>query len=264
MLLLLVSGMSDWKRIVWQSFRSYGIRKRWETIAANVISVNWGVKEAYLFDQGTIDAETILKFLATAQEAHLVSQLDVLDLGDLFVVHTMRLAKLCRSDQEENFRRVALVDVSPSLEQPYLVTGSKRGVLTDQLRVFTDSLLSALSCSTTGVHRAKLIALESPSLMPLCAIFGYLLSYPVVYWINETDPRSTNCLGMVNLRRYSVAMSTRELKDQTVLSFTVPEILKEPVKKEMSQWKHQFPSKDTEDYTLTLAEQTLIMPHVAL
>jgi hypothetical protein len=260
--------MSDWRKVVWQSFRNHDIRSQWKAIAANVISVNLGVKEAYLFDQGRTDAETILNFLAIAQEAHLVSQLDVLDVGDLFVIHAKRLAQLCHSDIEKRFSRIAFVDVSPYLEQPRLITGSKRGVLTDQLCVFIDSLLNALSCSSTGAHdqraTTKLIALQSQSLMPLCVIFGYLVGYPVVYWINEIDPHSTNCLGMVSLYKYSVAMSTAELQHQTVSAFTVPEILNESVKNEIDRWKHHICNKDTDHHTLTLTEVTFTLPLVAL
>lgn len=258
--------MSGWKRAMWSAFHSHGIRRRWEAIAANVISVSSGFKDAYLFDQGSVCPEIMQNFLDAVQEAGLVSSLDVLDLGDLFVIHRERLKKQCHSDQHDCFRRIKFVDVSPVMDEPRLVTDeSERGAITDQLRVLTDSLLSVLSAPSCSFPKGKVITPELPTDLSGCTLFGYLLGYPVIYWISDSDPHSSNCLGMVPLRRYSVDLSTRELPPQTVSSFTIPQKLKESVLKEVAQWKQRFTSTCSgEGVKVTFNEETAALSQVAL
>ena len=250
------------------SFHSHGIRRQWESVAANTICVSAGFKGAYLFDQGRADAETILAFLRTAKQAGLITHLDILDIDhdSLFITRRQTLMTQCVCDQRDCFRRISFIDVSPHREHPCFVSDGERRMIIQQLGVLTDNLLSALSSESYILP--KTIAVKSHPDLPLCVLFGYLLGYPIIYWTDNVDPCASNCLGMVSLRRHTAVMSSRELREQIVSSFSLPENLCVGVECHVAKWKEQFAVDCLDakcgDFSFTFSEQSFVFPQVAL
>jgi len=176
---------------------------------------------------------------------------------------------------------VPLVDISPSLANPRLLTSETAASMIDQLHSFNSMLITALEADTSLSH----LTLHSPPSLCLPTLCGWLLSYPLLYTFPSTfDVPSTNCLSNQPLTVFTLSLHPTALLSRLsppfasesgcvlLQSFSVPSrLLSESVvvaalqawevrvdevcsSEAVSRWVHR----------LSISKATVCLPHVSL
>ena len=219
--------------------RCYGASssRKWYKLSADVYYVAMGLKPAYLLDTLKPDPSLFCSLLnyvfseLLRQGKHHVSdkvvkwqsELRVVSVGsDVVLVNLSALRDLF---QESHQTLCAYVDIGKPLSQH----GSTCSVCTDShihLHCFSEvedkcrqwysllletetSLTPAASCSGSSETASclRLMAVEPTPDLNVCALFGRLLGYPVVYWFPPSIGYSLDHVELVN---YRVSASSKD------------------------------------------------------
>lgn len=178
---------------------------------------------------------------------------------------------------------VQLVDVSPSLPSPQLLTNDTATVITDQLHSFTTLLSTTLEINTS----ASRLTLHSPPSVCLPTLCGHLLLYPLLYTFPSStaaDVPSTNCLSNRPLTLFTLSLHPTALLSRLspsfasecgcvrLQSFSVPtELLSESsVVTAMQAWEKRVDEACSTEtvrqwvHRLTVSTTAVRLPHVSL
>lgn len=150
--------------------------------------VDVGVKPSLLFDAACIHAASLKSLIDSLSKDRLLKNiLVVLKIeDDIFVAQKSMLSRLAKP-----MVNPVLVDVSPSLSQPVLLSEKEAFNICSDI---TDCIQLQLSESAA---ESGLIDIELPDHINRSTLFGFLLNYPVVYWYCVQSTH--NCLAMVPL-----------------------------------------------------------------
>ena len=176
---------------------------------------------------------------------------------------------------------VPLVDISPSLPSPQLLTCTTAAQMTDQLHAFTSSLSTVLEADAAVSH----LVLQAPPSVCLPTLCGWLLAYPVLYTFpSSTAVPSSNALSDQPLTLFAVSLHPTTLLSGLspsfaseagrvlLQSFSVPTgLLSESgVVLAMQVWERRMgevcgrePVKRWVDQ-LSISKTALCLPHVSL
>jgi hypothetical protein len=175
-------------------------KKHWKTIACQIQAVN-GVgnpKRGFLFDCGRVDCPAIVEMVEELKGAGVVTRdLMVVEVGgDVFILNP---GKFCVGEEK------IVVDVSGKLEKPRKVEELR------EIQAVLDEVSSQILKLADGGSSLK--RLEIPDGFSIPTIFGFLINYPILYYLDS----DSNCLSLVDLQISQV------FSDETLLiSFSVP------------------------------------------
>lgn len=179
-------------------------RKKWKTVAIDVMIVDSGIKQAYLLDHWACTKDEIQLFLSKLHSEALIKR----DIGILSIDLDILIFSV------ENFQNYSIkpcelpliIDVSHSLKEPTVRDSLNEGMCHDTYSAFHDFLQfvsyhrETNSESYKNIHHYNIEL--SKNVNPPC-IFGLTLGYPVVYWYNRGES-DDNCLSMQPLRLFQV------------------------------------------------------------
>ena len=228
-------------------------------IACDVMLVDVGLRTSFLFDYGCISAEKMNNFVMDIKKEKLVmNDMTVIKVeDDVFICNT-------QSDRKDIHER-NIIDVSGHLQEPTLVDD---GTCSKTLKTMG---LEIERCFTQLQHnkRNSILELEFSEVVNRTAAFGYLLDYPVLYWYGIGCEE--NCLSMVPLRNIKVivqiAADDGYKKEHVAWSFSYPECFQQLLSAKITAWFHritQLCEKQAIFENVTLQEETVLLPHVAL
>ena len=227
-------------------------------IACDVMLVDVGLKTSFLFDYACISADNLNYFVMDIKKEKLV-------MSDLTVIKVEDDAFVCnmQSDRRDIHER-NIIDVSGHLKEPTLVDD---GTCNKTLKTI---VLEIERCLTQLEHnRNSILELEFSEVVNRTTAFGYLLDYPVLYWYGVGCEE--NCLSMVPSRNIKVIVQIGadygDNKEHVAWSFSYPECFHQLLSAKVTAWFHritQLCEKQAIFENVTLQEETVLLPHVAL
>ncbi|XP_023181055.1 UPF0739 protein C1orf74 homolog [Xiphophorus maculatus] len=234
-------------------------------LAAQVLTVDLGLKPALLYDSNAACAEQLQRYLSCLQSLQLVSQsLLTLDLnGNSLIIN----ADALRSNLEKMLcdGGPPVVNVSVSLEKP-TISNTQRRWLTG---VMADFLLLLEEFQRHDEADKPLYVGEKAEDWNLCTIFGLLLGYPVTYWFDQARSFE-NCLSMTPLvvATASAAWQTDGNAHRFCLySFSVPAALQEETQPELENWRFRLQERFEQQSImkdLSISQSTVTLPSICL
>ena len=196
-------------------------KKNWKQIVCQIVAVNdaCNPKRGFLFDCGAGDVGKLTQLLQELKCESLINNKIVLVVvhEDIFILNPHKF--------EDEIPPV-VVDVSGSLEVP-------RKFACDVVTSMFEEVKKQIRSSTAG-----LIKLEIAENWSVPTIFGYLINYPVLYFLNPNDDANNLC--SVELQVYQITSD-----DQTLISFSVPKAIidqDEDVQQSITSWLLHFQS----------------------
>ncbi|XP_065829832.1 UPF0739 protein C1orf74 homolog [Oscarella lobularis] len=235
-------SLDGWKEAIWSRFRSRSVRERWKTIAASIICLDIGIKDAYLYDCGESARLRSLKCPSGAE-------LDFLTIeDDIFIISRSPCEKRLAEDVRDDFSRLLFVDASSQLSRPRIPDPDTDRIIRLQLRAF---------------HANKRADEFKKSPFQLSTAFGWLLGYPVLYWYNDEGPGS-NCLGMIPLRVHTASVTTKNNGDVPIASFSVPQCLEEAALEPIERWKNRLRKSCPHQDIVQFSQKIICLPSVLL
>ncbi|XP_069141835.1 UPF0739 protein C1orf74 homolog [Argopecten irradians] len=192
----------------------------------NIQLVDLHVKPSYLLDFGVDGIEKLVLLLEEMKRRDFITNsLNVLQLDFDFVIINPVTFKRIQSTELEKCHTI--VDVSKSRNSPEVLC--KDGGVFDQIkRIFKDVL--------PDNNHIKHFTVDCNS-ANLTTIFGVLLSYPIVYWFDNTDGVMANCLDMEPLESFKVTGWRHSDKcDHCVFSFSVPKSVFDDLESKVMKW----------------------------
>uniref|UniRef100_A0A3B3U5D2 Zgc:112163 n=1 Tax=Poecilia latipinna TaxID=48699 RepID=A0A3B3U5D2_9TELE len=234
-------------------------------LAAQVLTVDLGLKPALLYDSNAACAEQLQRYLSRLRSLQLVSRsLLTLDLnGNGLIIN----ADALRSNLEKTLcgGGPPVVNVSASLEKP-AVSDAQRGRLTGEV---ADFLLLLEEFRRHDEADKPLYVGEKSDDWNLCTIFGLLLGYPVTYWFDQARSFE-NCLSMTPLvvATASAAWQTDGNTHRFCLySFSVPAALQEETRPKLENWRLRLQERFEQQSImkdLSISQSTVTLPSVCL
>ncbi|KAM4048261.1 UPF0739 protein C1orf74 homolog isoform 1-T2 [Anomaloglossus baeobatrachus] len=256
---LIVDLHSAAKRHLKGCKRSFALR-----LAAEILAVDCGLKQCFLYDLG---AEDVLKIQRYVIELHqiglIVGPLHILSIAEtVLIINVPRavsyLAKLIDSGE------LHVIDVSATLKHPRMCAQDRLLTIQSQLSDLLTHLTSYRSDLPGSISIADLPCPE----WNLCTIFGFLLRYPAVYWF-DTAKNFENCLPFTPLKRVTVETTCCKigLDKLQVYSFTVPESVYQTLQPLLQAWTESLQHTFNGQCYFTGLEiiiETVTLPAVAL
>ena len=269
----------DWLRII-KTKLGKPCARHYKRIAFDIICVDRGIRQAFLFDYAALTAETLQQFSDIIFANHLVqNELTVVGVvEDVFIVNrNMVLNNLKHASPQ-------LVDVSKDHRDPSLFD-MQRGISLVQAManiIRTQLQTESETCEKrTESNTSRVVHLALPDEINPTTMFGFMLEYPVLYWYNACSDH--NCLDMVPLHvcKLTATLSLTKSVDaeqhhklcrdtssassqhpQIVCSFSFPEALHGDIGHLVKQWHENMLARfavqgEFSDYTLSHKVVTL-------
>ncbi|XP_069798687.1 UPF0739 protein C1orf74 homolog [Narcine bancroftii] len=211
---------------------------------AEILTVDSGLKPAFLFDYCLSNAEQIQEYVQELQQTGLLSEnLHILSMQEnVLIINLNRIIQHLERALQEN--GVQVIDVSVHRENPQLA----ETWVTKQVRAQVDIIWKHLKSQViqTGESKPGLVTASEifSSEWNLCTMFGFLLGFPASYWF-DFNTSFENCLSMTPLRAFSVSAFcpriTKNLKHR-MYSFSVPDILYLDLQSAIKTWQRELQS----------------------
>lgn len=234
-------------------------------LAAQVLTVDLGLKPALLYDCNAACAEQLQWYLSSLRSLQLVSEsLLTLDLnGNCLVVNRDTL----RVDLETMLHvgGPAVVDVSPSLDKP-TTSAAQRGQLKGAM---VDLLLLLEEFQQHDEADKPLYVGQKSEDWNLCTVFGLLLGYPVTYWFDQARSFE-NCLSLTPLvvvTASAVWQTDGDTHRFCLYSFSVPAVLQEETLSELENWRFRLQERFEQQHImkeLSISQSTVTLPSICL
>ncbi|KAM4740557.1 UPF0739 protein C1orf74 homolog [Anableps anableps] len=234
-------------------------------LAAQVLTVDLGLKPALLYDSNAACAEQLQQYLSSLRSLQLISEsLLTLDLnGNSLIVN----ADTLRFNLEKMLHDAgpAIINVSVSLEKP-TIADAQRGQLKG---VMADLLVLLEEFQRHDEADKPLYVGEKSEDWNLCTMFGLLLGYPVTYWFDQARSFE-NCLSMTPLVVVAASASwqTDGITHRFCLySFSVPAALQEETQSELENWRFRLQERFEQQSImkdLSISQSTVTLPSVCL
>mmetsp|Transcript_14762 Transcript_14762/g.50342 ORF Transcript_14762/g.50342 Transcript_14762/m.50342 type:complete len:291 (-) Transcript_14762:144-1016(-) len=202
-----------------------------EKLAKDFLLLFYGLRSAVLIDYLPLKSihEVTDSCLERVRKLHEdFSDVFILHLceDNYFLIHVQNSLSRLQSHLEDGLGRLVLVNCSKGLQTPYTMEPKE---MTEVVLTFT-LLIEKLEEEVRATSQAqRKIEMEDESFaLLLPTIAGWILEYPVVYFVD--DILSGNSLGMVPLHLYRLEVKSEEVADigwapHHVLSFSVPKDL---------------------------------------
>lgn len=217
---------NKWRNI-FKRYLGNSCGKNYKNIIIDLVAVSTGLKASLLFDYTCLESEKARDMLRELKECGLLRErLDVVQLGeDIFIADLNKLVHRLKEILETG--AFYLVDVTGSLPEPVVVSTQTRSLVVEQFSQAVWLLEEELRHRNTAnehscISDPLLVRLETGKDWNFPSLFGFFLTYPMIYWYESTDTNH-NCLAMVPLNVYTVKLK--------VLSF-----LKTVVSQDDWQW----------------------------
>ncbi|GBN67173.1 hypothetical protein AVEN_262251-1 [Araneus ventricosus] len=244
-------------------------RKYISKILIYLQSVDKQIKPCYLWDLFTADISEIHNYLKEIHSLGLTkSCLSTFSICDtIFVTDIARLQNylddFCLEDVE-------IVDVSASNSSPVLFRPDEKLAAIAPVLRFVQLLLDDIYKLPSTEQHYKFIDNVSDSSnthlnVNLTTLFGFLLSYPVLYWYAPQTPDAEfPCLSMVPLDVHQVM--TINKNECELFSFSVPQKVSKETEKTVNSWVSQMMTKCEISgfYEVQMTQKTVILPTVCM
>ncbi|XP_051890824.1 UPF0739 protein C1orf74 homolog [Pristis pectinata] len=238
-------------------------------LLAEVLTVDLGLKPAFLFDYCSSNAEQIQKFVQELWKMGFLSEnLHILSIQDnILIINLNRTIRHLERALQEN--GVQVIDVSVYRDDPQLA----ELWVTNQVKAHLDIIWKHLKSQViqTGKSKSGFVTASEifSSEWNLCTVFGFLLGFPVSYWF-DFSKSFENCLSMTELRAFSFSAFcpriTKNLKYQ-MYSFSVPEILFLDLQSTIETWQRDLQSDFNLQSTfsdLCISTEAVCLPGITL
>ncbi|XP_063811419.1 UPF0739 protein C1orf74 homolog [Pseudophryne corroboree] len=233
-------------------------------LAAEILSVDCGLKPCFLYDFSAADMLQILNYLKELQKMGFIKgPLHLLTMEEnILILNVSRVVSFLKILLQS--KDLHVMDVSAQLKQPKIFGQ-------DQLchiRPHISDLLTHLR-PYLGEQPGSITVTELPcSEWNLCTMFGLLLHYPAVYWF-DTTRNFENCLSLMPLKRFIVQTTCPkiELHKFQLYSFTIPELIYPSLQSPLQTWSKDVRRVFHEQGHFTDLEiitETVTLPAVAL
>lgn len=199
-------------------------KKYWrhsKSIAAQIICIEMKAKLGFLFDFWNVNANDLLDLLIELRREHIVKcDLILLEVGNDDVI----ILNLTSFEENANDRRI-LIDVSSNLSEPKIISDFNR-----DLESVKNQILNFSKRPNPNENIKLKLNLTQRDCIP--TVFGYLIGYPVLYYINPEITDDDNCLSNVDLKVFQIFY--REI---LLISFTAPlQLYSENLKSLVENW----------------------------
>ncbi|KAM8976787.1 UPF0739 protein C1orf74 homolog [Pelodytes ibericus] len=233
-------------------------------LAAEILSVDCGLKPCFLYDYNGVGTNQIQSYLKELQHTGFIKEhLHILNIADnILIINVTRTISYLNTLLEKT--DLSLVDVSAFLSEPVLFKQNNVSQIHSQLT----QLLETLKPYQGGQPDTISVGDTEPVEWNLCTIFGLLLNFPAVYWF-DTARGFENCLSLVPLRHFSVRAhcAVIGLTKVQIYSFTIPESVFCYLQKHLEEWteKLKMTFLGQKHFTdLEIIEDTVTLTAVAL
>ncbi|KAK7099504.1 UPF0739 protein C1orf74 homolog [Littorina saxatilis] len=229
---------AQWKQLTADHFGRQR-EKRSDQLMLDLLSVDCGLKSALLLDFSVSSTASLQSFLGALKQSVLLKKdLLVVSVGSDMLIVNPAAFEAGGNSCERIFSSVTFVDVSTNLNSPQLIANG------------SECLEATKTCFTTFLERRNSDGLGTVDL-PIDAankspanpstLFGMFLGYPVVYFYDMLLESGGNCLSMVPLVNFVVKgrlgeSSVSQVREHTVMSFSVPEIFLDEVGSKVEAW----------------------------
>lgn len=207
-------------------------------IAVQLYYVSCGIKSGFLWDfGGAVDIEWIESLLKSMKKTNLV-RIDLIARQineEIFIINSEFL----------KVRDIPVfIDVTKNLENPKIINKSTNTSIEIMLKWIESNVAKNMT------------AVKIPDEICLTSLIGYLIGYPVVYWL-DTQLSDDNCLGNVTIK---VFQSIHE-GNVILSSFSVPEMLVDnyEIQWAVKLWNDRQVSNSLSVTTFNTNENMLIM-----
>ncbi|GFQ73613.1 uncharacterized protein TNCT_360841 [Trichonephila clavata] len=235
-------------------------RRHLSNVLINIQAVDKQIKPCYLWDLFTADISEIRAYLKKLHALGLTkSCLSAFSIDDtVFVTHYTYLKNYLNSFQVEN---VSVVDVSNSKSSPALIVSK------DEKWRALAPVLETVEAFLKKFHEHIDVPFEVKSpLVNLTTLFGFLLSYPVLYWYTPQTPDiEFLCLSMIPLKVHQVTVDNNK-NECELFSFSVPQKISDETELMIGDWFNQLAvkSRHSEFYPVDLICNTVMLPSVSM
>lgn len=200
-------------------------RKHWRAIACQLhaVSDSQNIKRGFLFDCGAANIESLSDLVATLRTNNLIGEeiSIVIVKDDIFILNIQKFYHENKHD---------VIDISGSLEKPIIIED-----LTCITEMFRD-----IDKQLKSFAKNNSLKLEIKTDWCVPTIFGYLINYPVLYYLRPGE--DDNCLSSIDLKVHQVISD-----NQTLISFSIPtEIYEENLnmQRNIETWLRSFQKSD--------------------
>ena len=237
----------DWRQLI-KACLGKPCARQYRRIAFDVICVDKGIRQAFLFDYASLTPETLQQFSDNIFANHLVqTNLTVVGVGDdVFIVNINLLLKKLQHANDN----VRLIDVSGHLRDPSLFDVKRSTCLVNTMLNILGTQLQPESGTERNTSKSRVVHLALPDDINQTTMFGFMLEYPLLYWYDTCSDQ--NCLDMVPLHVCKLTATMNSSDDaehhkpcgnrssasepHIVSSFSFPEAVYRDVENLVKQW----------------------------
>jgi hypothetical protein len=201
--------------------KSY-FKKHWKTIALQIEVVNdiFNPKHAFLFDCCAVDVDKLNGMIEKLKSDEFISkEIKIVALKeDFFILNTKKFQHKTNHVIIDASGRLKKPEIKESLEVQEMLDDIRSQIIAKQ-----DELMINLDMKETW---------SGPT------IFGYLINYPILYFVDDDE----NCLSLIDLKVHQI-----KIKDEILISFSVPSEIHDNnliVKQAISSWLSFFHKSD--------------------
>lgn len=207
-------------------------KKHWKAIACQIYAVNSeeNSKRGFLFDLGKIDVPGMVDILGRLKKEGIIRR-------DLMIVKVKEDFFILNPSKFQSGGNEIVVDVSESLEKPRKIEDLRE--IRKMLEIVRNQILKLKE------EEISVNVLEVPENVCIPTIFGYLINYPIIYYLNPQS--DSNCLSLVDLTIHQV-ISYNEI----LVSFSIPsEIFSSDlsIQKTIKNFLSNFPNHEIKTFT---------------
>lgn len=215
--------------------------RHWKEIYLCFLAVDFGLKTSYLVDQCCLQPVKVNRLVEHLCRERFLSRNDLytaLIFGDTFILQ--REATLSHLNRVMNEQLTCFVDVSGRLTEPKMVEKSD-SKFWNSIRKFCEAFSDFIQCYRADEDAPFIPHFEIEIVHP-CTVFGLILGYPTVYWLDERS--EMNCLSHTNLTVSSCEIALAESSQAnyfvTASSFSFPEELSVLCETHVQAWKRNI------------------------
>ncbi|GFU19865.1 uncharacterized protein NPIL_639081 [Nephila pilipes] len=235
-------------------------RKHLSNVLINIQAVDKQIKPCYLWDLFTADISEIRIYLKDLYSLGLTkSCLSAFSIDDtVFVTHYTYLKNYLDNFCIEN---VSVVDVSRTKSVPALLVSYE-----EKWRALSP-VVETVQTFLTNFHKCIDMSFTVKSTtVNLTTLFGFLLSYPVLYWYTPQTPDiEFLCLSMIPLKVHQVVVDNNK-NECELFSFSAPQKVSDEAKLMVGDWFSQLTMKCKHSgfYQVDLICNTVMLPSVSM
>lgn len=235
-------------------------RRHLSNVLINIQAVDKQIKPCYLWDLFIADITEIRTYLKKLYALGLTkSCLSAFTINDtVFVTNYTHLKNYFDSFRVEN---VSVIDVSKSKSAPVLIISFH-----EKWRALTPVVETVQTLLTNFNEYIDLpFKVKSPP-VNLTTLYGFLLSYPVLYWYTpQTPDMEFLCLSMIPLKVHQVTVNNNK-NECELFSFSAPQKISDETELLVEDWFSQLTVKCklSEFYQVDLICNTVMLPSVSM